>query len=526
MIAILLMLMVTCPARLAIAADSPVVAPRSDETLVPLRLISEALGGRVSWDGPTRTATVVLNSLTFSVTIGQAAACVSGQTIPLDRTVSLVNDRTQVPLSLFTACLGLAPDVQQSARAIAFIAAYSRGQGADYAAQMSPALALVIPAAVMPAHGAGLTRAFGDVQQVSAAGYTTNDVHDSVSLVVGYANLPMSVSVRFTPAGMIDEFYMAPYAGSLPSAQIPPYADPNSYADQSVVVGQGSVALPGTLTLPKGSGPFPAVVLVQGSGPQDRDETVGGAKTFRDLADGLASRGIAVLRYEKRTLEHSQKCLANPRFSLQDETISDALAAVDLLAQNSSIDARRIFVLGHSLGGFALSQILSQETTVDLAGGICMAGPNSMLDCMIAQNQILVDAGLVPPEQMPFITGQFDILREPSFDPAAPPASFVLGMPYYYASWRGTASDFLKQETAPLLFLQGERDCQVPVSQLDGWKSTLSDRTNVTYKLYSKLNHIFTEGEGPLGLPAEYNNPANVPVYVIDDIANWIDAQR
>jgi dienelactone hydrolase len=488
-------------------------------------MISEAIGAEVSWDNPTRTATVVLNSLTFSVAIGQATVCVNGQTIALDGTVSLVDGRTQVPLSLFTACLGLAPDVQQSAQAVAFIAALSKGQGADYAAQMSPALAQATPAAKMLALGAGLTRVYGDLQQARAVGYTTNDVHVNVSLVAGYAKLPMSVTVRFTPAGLIDDLYIAPYTGSQP-APVPSYADPSSYTEQNVVVGEGAFALPGTLTLPKGAGPFPAVVLLHGSGPNDRDVTVGGVKLFRDLADGLASRGIAVLRYDKQTLENSLKCDANPRFSLQDETINDALAAVDLLAENGNIDVSRIFLLGHSLSGFALPQILKQETGVDLAGGICMAGPNSMLDTLIAQNRILIDAGLLPPQQLPFITGQVDILRDPSFDPAAPPATFVLGAPYYYASWRGTASDFLTQETAPLLFLQGERDCQVPASLLDSWRSALSERTDVTYKLYPKLNHVFTEGEGPLGLPAEYNTPANVPVYVVDDLANWINAQR
>lgn len=87
----------------------------------------------------------------------------------------------------------------------------------------------------------------------------------------------------------------------------PPYADRATFAEQEVVVGSGEWALPGTLSLPNGAGPFPAVVLVHGSGPADRDETVGPNKPFRDLAWGLASRGVAVLRYDKRTRVHGHK---------------------------------------------------------------------------------------------------------------------------------------------------------------------------------------------------------------------------
>src|SRR5437868_1155092 len=74
----------------------------------------------------------------------------------------------------------------------------------------------------------------------------------------------------------------------------------DTFDEREVTVGKGEWELPGTLGLPKGSGPFPAVVLVQGSGPQDRDETMGVNKPFQDIAWGLASNGIAVLRYDKR----------------------------------------------------------------------------------------------------------------------------------------------------------------------------------------------------------------------------------
>jgi hypothetical protein len=84
----------------------------------------------------------------------------------------------------------------------------------------------------------------------------------------------------------------------------PPYADSSKFEEREISIGKGIWSLPGTLSLPKGVGFFPAVVLVHGSGPHDRDETIGPNKPFRDLANGLASRGIAVLRYEKRTKQY------------------------------------------------------------------------------------------------------------------------------------------------------------------------------------------------------------------------------
>ena len=90
-----------------------------------------------------------------------------------------------------------------------------------------------------------------------------------------------------------------------------------------VTVGSAGSSLPGTLVLPRGPGPFPALVLVAGSGPQDRDETIGPNKTFRDLAWGLASRGIAVLRYEKRNHVHGEKMVKLIRDRISIPLIAD-----------------------------------------------------------------------------------------------------------------------------------------------------------------------------------------------------------
>jgi len=121
-------------------------------------------------------------------------------------------------------------------------------------------------------------------------------------------NASLSLSLSFDSAGRIAGMYFKPSTEPTPSAgayQPPPYVDLTAFTERGVTVGSGQWALPGTLSVPNSRGPFPAVVLVPGSGPNDRDETLGANKPFRDLAWGLASRGIVVLRYEKRTREHA-----------------------------------------------------------------------------------------------------------------------------------------------------------------------------------------------------------------------------
>src|SRR5690606_19348563 len=122
-------------------------------------------------------------------------------------------------------------------------------------------------------------------------------------------------------------------------------------------------ALPGTLALPKGKAPgagFPAVVLVHGSGPQDRDETVGANRPFLDIARGLAAQGIAVLRYDKRTQARPQDFAAGD-YTVDDETTNDAITAVAALGAAEGIDPDRIHVLGHSQGAMLAPRIAAHS---------------------------------------------------------------------------------------------------------------------------------------------------------------------
>jgi poly(3-hydroxybutyrate) depolymerase len=169
-------------------------------------------------------------------------------------------------------------------------------------------------------------------------------------------------------------------------ADDPPAAqDAPQFTEEKAVVISGKFKLPGLITLPLGDAKVPAVVLVHGSGPHDKDETIGPNKPFKDIAEGLAQRGIAVLRYEKRTRKYALD-IKPDEITLDDEVNDDAVAAVKLLRKNPRVDPDLVFVLGHSLGGNMAPRIAAQDGK--LAGLVILAGNvRPMEDLMVEQLQ-------------------------------------------------------------------------------------------------------------------------------------------
>jgi len=306
----------------------------------------------------------------------------------------------------------------------------------------------------------------------------------------------------------------------------PPVPADAGYQEEAFSVPQPRGALPGTLAVPAGAGPFPAVVLVHGSGPQDRDETVGGTRPFLDIARGLAAHGIAVLRYDKRSFARPQD-FAGGTFTVDDETTDDAVAALAALAADARIDATRVFVLGHSQGGMLAPRIAQRWPPT--RGAILWAAPaRSLLTLLPEQNRYLLGLdGELSAQDQAFLRALDTQIAAARADAPAAAADLPLGVPQ--AFWRSIEAVDARADAQaldrPLLLLHGGRDFQVTATDRDLWRSALQAHRHADLRAYPALNHLGVAGSGTSSLQ-EYRSTGHVDPTLIDDIARWIGEQR
>ena len=377
-----------------------------------------------------------------------------------------------------------------------------------------------------------------------------------------------------------------PAFGSVEAPEAGPVVGP-AYTSEEVTVGGGTPwPLGGTLTVPVGASaqnPVPAVVLVHGSGPTDRDLAIGVAqnRAFYDIATYLSSQGIAVLRYDKRTYVHGAALAAayGPAFTVQQETIQDAVRAADLLRADPRID--RVYVAGISLGGMLAPRIHAEGG--DFAGLILLAGsPRPLLEITVDQERDLmalqmryfedvegllraqrdtllaamqqvepirdlmpeewqqlqaaldeVDVLLTLPEETlrGIFMAQFDelyALQEAllaqmratvDMTPEAAQGQTIGAWPAYYIRdmMLNPAPSLLAQTEVPMLILQGANDFQV-FADVDFamFRELLGDRDNVTFRLYEGLGHLF--------MPCAATNPTDA-LWERDNTPARVDAR-
>jgi dienelactone hydrolase len=390
---------------------------------------------------------------------------------------------------------------------------------AEVVAHFDATMSTLMPEAVTEQTWDGLLGLAGAFQHVVGANVTPADPYIVVTVTTAFQNLLINIDISFDADQKVAGLFFNPAAAYAP----PDYADPSAFTEHEAVVGAPPWELPGTLTLPNGDGPFPAVVLVHGSGPNDRDETIGPNKPFKDLAWGLASRGIAVLRYEKRTAHYQQAMVAiEQQVTIHEEAVVDARAAVALLRATPGVDPDRVYLLGHSLGG-TLAPLIATEAD-GLAGIIIAAGTTRPLEDHILEQAIYIsglDGVLSPEEQTAIDAIEASVEKIKALDFA--PNEVVLGAAKAY--WQSLADYDISAAAAgldlPVLVLQGGRDYQVPPAELDRWQDALASNPDAAFLEYPALNHLFIAGQG-LSSPQEYLVHGSVALEVIEDIAAWL----
>lgn len=434
----------------------------------------------------------------------------------------------------------------------------SAGQYEKVEAQYDPKMTAANPPGRLAAAWESIVKQEGAFQSI--AGIRAGQVRDFdvVLFTCKFEKSLVDAEIVFQHDGKIAGLHFGPHQQPLPPWTAPSYAQPSSFTEQPLNLVNGAFELPGTLSLPNGNGPFPAVVLLQDSGPHDEDETIESNKPLKDLAWGLASHGIAVYRYMKRTAKYGAKSNADPaKLTVDDEVMSDARAAVAMLAKQPKVDSSRIYLVGFGLGGYIAPRIATGDAQI--AGIVALAANSRPLEKeMLSAVQYIAKedaaeaaaaaadkptlaskpaAAETAPKTAPqpsaddektvaFAEDSAKQIESPGLKPGDTVPVFGGTMA---ASYWLDLRDYNPVQTAerlriPMLFLQGGRDFQVtPDGDFSAWKTAFAHRRNVTLKLYPDLNHLFIFGTGP-SLPAEYSKPGHMDEQVINDIAAWISA--
>lgn len=337
-----------------------------------------------------------------------------------------------------------------------------------------------------------------------------------------------------------------------PQEPKPPFA----YESQEVSFEnkRAGVTLAGTLTLPGSAGPHPAVILITGSGPQNRDEELLGHKPFLLIADYLTQHGIAVLRYDDRGVGRSTGDFGT---ATSADFASDAVAALDFLKDKSNIDPSRIGLLGHSEGGMVATMVAAEHT--DVAFLVLLAAPGIPIDSLMRmQRDAINKASGAPEDQLTEINklndrihdlaktsedtveldGQLRELISPMFDQAVAAGTMtreqatssinqqvrIMASPWMRYFLKFDPKSYLQRVKCPVLALNGGNDLQVAAKpNLSGIDQALKEGCNSRTKVKEMpgLNHLFQESN--TGLPAEYGiiKQTMAPT-VLQEIQNWM----
>ncbi len=424
-------------------------------------------------------------------------------------------------LGMIQIALAQQPDSEQLQReGKQFVQLLQAGQFDSAEVRMTAVMKTAMPVKNLQQAWSDLNQRVGKFQEIESVTVDKLDSLFQVNVNCRFEGMPLNIQVIFNQQLQVAGMWFRPV--SAPEYEMPDYVKKDSFHEEEIKFGLPDWQLPGILSIPNGDGPFAAVVLVHGSGPNDRDETIGPNRPFRDLAWGLASQGILVLRYDKRTKVYATK-IKPQQVTVEDEVIVDALAAIQFLQGRAEVNHGKIFLLGHSLGAMLAPEIGTRAP--GLAGLIMLAAPTRCLeDVMYSQISYLKSLDTTGSKES---AAQMDSLLSKIRQLQAgklPPTTMLLSGPasYFYDLRQRNQLNFIRQLTLPILILQGERDYQVTMEDFTVWQKLAAEQKTIQTILYPDLNHLFIAGQGK-STPQEYmGKQGHVAGEVIRDIHTWI----
>ena len=329
--------------------------------------------------------------------------------------------------------------------------------------------------------------------------------------------------INLTPDGRIGWFsYLSILTdlGPAPDSPPPPYAPPETFDEYRVTFGQAPWELDGTLTMPKGPGPFPAVVIL---GPGGGFAGESPNRWDRDMAQGLATHGVASLRFAERSVTHALAAAREPSFTLAEEYVDDALAAIGRLRLTPRVDPARVYLLGASIASFAMPRVASLD--LDLAG-LVLVSPSSgyIWDSAwrMQQEQAKVDRTVSESEQrgIEVLTARAAAIEAVAKGDGDP---HDLGVRITYhldlATYR--PENVARYLPIPMFVIFGDRVGVTPIEDQESWLSSLRRRGDTAFRVYK--GHVHGLFDVTKSRPPALRSVGHVDEEVMIDIAAWID---
>ena len=292
--------------------------------------------------------------------------------------------------------------------------------------------------------------------------------------------------------------------------------DNDDFKEESFILGNDGAKMYGALTIPKDFTSKKVVFMMQGSGPQDMDETVGisGNKPFKDLAHGLAKEGIATLRIDKRYVNNAPK-----DYTVDEEVLSDAKLAIEELKKDSRFDD--VYVLGHSLGAMLAPRVAKDEGLKKVA--MLSASTMKFTDIIYTQQMEYLDSGEVSQSVADFQKKEITKIKEQVDNMTEKTKGNFFSMPasYVYSVNQVNPVEDIKASDFDVFMGHGSKDFQVKKDELEKFKKALGDRGLVIYNLYDGLNHLMMPEDSDELSVEIYDKPNHVSQLVIDDLAEF-----